>query len=188
MTAVGKRTVQTNPRPGSQYCIAVERVKFSNLWSNYPKSDPCDAKDKDGKRLFNDQCSIRLSAALKGTGVTFKSFPASRKCWIHPSQDHILAARELANWLEKQPFVGCRKSEDVTGRDWREKVLGRTGIICFEDYYVASGGNGGDHIDLWNKDRLTGFLSGARVRFNLVLPRFWSDYRGSRRIRFFRID
>jgi hypothetical protein len=69
--------------------------------------------------------------------------------------DHILAAAELADWLELQPFVGCKKAEQVTGADWYDKVAGRTGIICFEDYYTPSGGSGGDHIDLWSGSKMT---------------------------------
>jgi hypothetical protein len=188
MTAVGRRTVRTNYTPGSLLRIQVQPVKFADLLANYPKSNPCDAKDKDGKLLFTDQCAIRVSSALKKCGVTFKSYPAVRKCWVHPSHDHILAARELANWLEQQPFVGCPKSENVTGLDWKAKVRGRTGIVCFEDYYTPSGGNGGDHIDLWNGDSLTGFLGWLRTHTPLVIPNVLSDVGKSKRIRFFQID
>jgi hypothetical protein len=187
-TATGSCTVRTNSTPGSVFCIKVEPIKFADLWANYPKTNPCDAKGKNGRTLFNDQCAIRLSAALKRSGATFKSYPKNRKCWIHPDQDHILAARELANWLEKIPFVGCRKSEDVTGRNWQEKIAGHTGIICFEDYYRASGGNGGDHIDLWNESKMTGFWGWARIRFPGASSIFLSDVGKARRIRFFAID
>ena len=108
-----------------------------------------------------------MSYALKKIGVTFKSYPAKRKCWIHPDADHILAAAELANWLEKQPFLGCGRSQDVTGQNWFDAVTGQTGIICFEDYYTPSGGSGGDHMDLWNRSEMTGSFSGLRARFSI---------------------
>lgn len=181
--------VKTNPRNESVCKVNVQAVKFEDLWSNYPSSDPCDAKDKDGKKLFANQCAIRLSHALKKAGVTFKSYPAKRKCWVHADADHILSAAELADWLELQPFVGCKKSEQITGADWYEKVVDRTGILCFEDYYAPSGGSGGDHIDLWNGSKMTATGSGLRARFGIVIPfGVWSDLRKAKKIRFFPID
>lgn len=181
--------VKTNPRNESVCKVNVQAVKFEDLWSNYPSSDPCDAKDKDGKKLFANQCAIRLSHALKKAGVTFKSYPAKRKCWVHADADHILSAAELADWLELQPFVGCNKSEQITGADWYEKVVDRTGILCFEDYYAPSGGSGGDHIDLWNGSKMTATGSGLRARFGIVIPfGVWSDLRKAKKIRFFPID
>lgn len=176
--------VKTNTTPGSVCKIDASIVEFKAIWAAYPSTDPCDAKDGNGTKLFKNQCAIRVSHALKGVGATFKSYPAKRKCWIHPGAEHILAAKELADWLEKQPFLGCRQAENITGGDWRNKVEGRTGIICFEDYYAPSEGSGGDHIDLWNGSRMTSLFSGFRTRFNIVMPR-WSDLRKSRRIRFF---
>lgn len=76
-------------------------VKFKILWKNYPEDDPCDAKNKDGDKLFGNQCAIRLSAAMKKSGVNFNTFSKKRKCWVHPIEDHVLAAAELANWIAK---------------------------------------------------------------------------------------
>jgi len=61
------------------------------------KEEPCDAKDEEGNLLFKNQCAIRVSYALKKSGVSFLSFPKGRKCWVHQKQDHILAAKELAD-------------------------------------------------------------------------------------------
>lgn len=189
MTAglIQQAQVRTNTTKDSVCNIKVAAVQFSTLWDAYPRTDPCDARKQDGELLFGNQCAIRVSHALKKVGVTFKSFPAKRKCWIHPGADHVLAAAELANWLELMPFVGCRKSESITGSTWREKVIGRTGIICFENYY-SSIDAGGDHIDLWNRDTMTGLGSGLRARFGIVIPfNVWSDLRKAKRIRFFPI-
>lgn len=161
---------------------------FQTIWSNYPSSDPCDAKDKTGQKLFRNQCAIRVSYALKKAGVSFATFPQSRKCWVHPGDDHVLAAKELADWLERRPFSGIKSVEEVTGEDWRAKIVDRTGIVCFEDYYAPDESSGGDHIDLWDGSALTGFGSWPRTRFNVVVPGFWSDFRKSKRIRFFPID
>jgi len=159
--------------------------QFVRLWSNYPDDDPCDATNDKGEKLFVNQCAIRVSYTLKKTGVGFKNFPVGRKCWFHKEDDHILAATELADWLEKGVVYFLSKPQVVTGEDWRKKVLDRKGIICFEDYYRPSGGSGGDHIDLWNGNSLTGFGSWLRTRFNIVVPGYWSDFRKSKKIRFF---
>lgn len=162
--------------------------KFKTIWSNYPTSDPCDAKNERGEVLFPNQCAIRVSAALKKSGVSFATFPRARKCWVHPAADHILAAKELADWLERGHVAGIGRAEDVTGQTWRDQVLDRTGVICFEDYYAPGPGGGGDHIDLWDGDEMTSFGSWFRVRFSIVVRGFWSDFRASRRIRFFPVS
>ncbi|QYF95211.1 type VI secretion system amidase effector protein Tae4 [Massilia sp. PAMC28688] len=180
--------VRTNTTKDSLCKLDASVITFSALWSAYKTGNPCDAKNENRGILFANQCAIRVSYALKKVGVTFKSYPTKRKCWIHPDADHILAAAELANWLEKQPFLGCRRAEDITGENWRDQVVGRTGIICFEDYYSASAGSGGDHIDLWNGSRMTDLSSGLRTRFRIVIPwNIWSDFGKSRKIRFFPI-
>ena len=161
---------------------------FQLVWSNYPSSDPCDAKDEQGALLFGNQCAIRLSDALRKSGVSFSSYPKARQCWVHPGQHHVLAAAELADWLQQKQVPFIQKVETVTGAEWRDKVLGRTGILCFEDYYTPGPGGGGDHIDLWDGNSLTGLGSWMRARFSIVVPGLWSDFRKSRRIRFFPFD
>lgn len=80
-----------------------------------------------------------------------------------------------------------KKSIDITGSEWRDKVVDKKGIICFEDYYTGSNGSGGDHIDLWNGSAMTGLGSWFRTRFSIVVPGYWSDFRKSRKIRFFKV-
>jgi hypothetical protein len=179
--------VKTNATKGSICKVDVPSIRFGDLWSAYAKGTVCDAKGENGKPLFSNQCAIRVSHALKKCGVTFKSYPAKRKCWIHPNDDHVLAAKELADWLELQPFVGCKKAETITGEDWRDKVNGRTGIICFEDYYPPESGSGGDHIDLWNGSRMTDMSSIFRTQLRIVFTPIWYDLNKAKRIRFFPI-
>lgn len=160
---------------------------FHTLKLNYPLSDPCDAKNEKGELLFKNQYAIRLGYAMGRTGVHFVGYPSGRKCWVHKNQHHILAAKELADWIDRGAIPKIQKSKIVTGENWRDKVLDKTGIICFEDYYAASDGSGGDHIDLWDGSSLTGLGSWLRIRFNIVVPGYWSDFRRSRKIRFFEI-
>ena len=105
---------------------------------------------------------------MKKSGISFVGFPSGRKCWVHKSQDHILAAKELADWIDRGTVLQIQKSSDVTGENWRDKVLDRKGIICFEDYCATSDGSGGDHIDLWDGNSLTALGSWLRTRFNLT--------------------
>ena len=158
---------------------------FAILRSNYPSSFPCDAKNDKEELLFKNQCAIKLSYAMKKSGVSFDSFPSARKCWVHKGQDHILAAKELADWLDGGAVLKIKKSINITGDNWRDKISDKKGVICFEDYYAATGGAGGDHIDLWDGSGLTGLGAWLRVRFNIVVPGFWSDFRKSKKIRFF---
>ena len=158
---------------------------FKQLWDNYPDDDPCDAKNKEGNKEFSNQCAIRLSYSMKKAGISFSSFPQKRKCWHHPGQDHILAAAELANWIQKSNHPSLLVTEDVTGDSWRRKILGRTGIVCYEDYYLRKDGSGGDHIDLWDGNSMTGIGSYFRARFNILIPGVWSDLSKSKKIRFF---
>ena len=159
-------------------------MKFQDLWSKYPDNDPCDAKDKVGDKLFGNQCAIRLSYAMKKSGINFNSFPKDRKCWVHSGHDHVLAAAELADWIESSNMPSMLITENVTGSKWREKVLARTGIICFEDYYLRGDESGGDHIDLWDGNSMTGIGSYLRARFNIIVPSIWSDLSKSKKIRF----
>jgi hypothetical protein len=46
----------------------------------------------------------------------------------------------------------------------------------------------GGHIDLWNGGKLTGFGTGVRVSWNIVIPGIWSDFRDSKTILFFPIE
>jgi hypothetical protein len=74
---------------------------FAILRSNYPSDNPCNARDDKGELLFKNQCAIRLSHAMKKSGISLASFPSTRKCWVHKGDDHILAAKELADWLDR---------------------------------------------------------------------------------------
>jgi hypothetical protein len=120
---------------------------------------------------------VRSQLRFISQGQKVLDSPKGRSC--------VVAAKELADWLQQQPFSGVKAAETVTGEEWRKKVVDRTGIICFEDYYAGGQDSGGDHIDLWNGSSLTGLGSWMRTRFSIVVPGYWSDFRKARRIRFF---
>ncbi len=172
--------------------VDVPRVRFGELWDAYPHDAVCDASDarsgRDRQRVANP-CAMRVSHALGECGVTFKSYPARRMCAAHPGEHHCLSARELADWLALQPFVGCRKMQVFTSDQWRARIAGRSGILYFDhDDAAAASGAADGHIDLWNGSRMTDWSSGVRIRFGIVMPGIWPDLRHARTVRFFPVS
>lgn len=101
-------------------------------------------------------------------------------------------AYELAEWLKMRPIAGLSAAENITGPDWVSKVKGKTGIVFFDGYWQQDGDSAdsltGGHIDLWNGEKLTGFGTGLRVGWNIVIPGMWSDFRKSKTSLFFQIQ
>ncbi|MBB5500335.1 type VI secretion system amidase effector protein Tae4 [Paraburkholderia sp. MM5384-R2] len=188
-----KTVVRTNSTPGSQKSIQLNAVTFQQLWDNYPSGDPYDNPD------YPDQCAIRMSVTFHHVGILMKSFSSKLITPLdgQPSIGRIMLdgnatatrANELGEWLKLQPFAGIGNPENVTGADWVTKVKGRTGILMFDRYWSrdtdSTGSTSGGHIDLWNGNRLTGFGTGLRVSWNIVIPGIWSDFRNSKTILFF---
>lgn len=120
------------------------KILFKPLWDNHPGRDvkPCDGA------AFPNQCAIRMGVALEKSHVNTSSFDTmypKRRCYpgVHHSPRHILAAQELANWLETQvPLVGKpEKRKNVNSGDYS----GKKGIV-----FIQNGWGPTDHIDLWN--------------------------------------
>lgn len=174
-------------------------MTFTQLWSNYVAGNPY--PDTTGE--YSNQCAIRLSATLHRIGIEMKSFsqkivrPAPGKATLGRillnGKPAATRANEMAAWLQLQPFCGLpKKAEDITGEDWETKVRGRTGIIFFGDYWrregEAEGRGSGGHIDLWKGDKMTGFGTGLRARWGIVIPGIWSDLRQAKTIQFFPVQ
>jgi hypothetical protein len=150
--------IRTNTTKDSVCSVHVEAVAFANLWNSYPGGHPyVDPKTGKPPPGYDNQCAIKVSVAIHGAGVQMKSF---RGAAVKVNGLPVASlAFQLAEWLKLQPFCGLPKEpENVAGKDWQEKIKGRTGIIYFEDYWRRPGETKkptGDHIDLWNKSRLT---------------------------------
>jgi hypothetical protein len=187
--------VRTNSVPNSIKEIELKAVAFQDLWHAYPSADPYDDP------AYTNQCAIRMSVTFHRVGIAMKSF-SSRLIKPLSGQKSIgrvildgkataTRANELAEWLKLQPFAGVGKAENITGDDWLSKVKGRTGIIMFDGYWTRDGeadsNASGGHIDLWNGEKLTGFGTGVRVSWNIIIPGIWSDFRKSKTILFFPI-
>ncbi|WP_343656883.1 type VI secretion system amidase effector protein Tae4 [Cupriavidus sp.] len=185
----------TNTTAQSRAEVQLKVVTFSELWSAYPRISPVCKDPATGKAAFSDECAIRVGACLAAVGITNKSFKGAR-CWFkdHP-RAHMLRAEEVANWLQQRPFAGCPKPLDMTGKDWVSKAQGKTGLIFFKDYWLRKGESSptGDHIDLWNGERLTAVSWRGRVnnfmRFTVGAGALWySDLANAKRILFWPIS
>lgn len=153
-------------------------VWFTNLWNNYPSSDPCiDPTTGERPKGYDNQCALRLSHALARSGVDFRTFrgagcPTGREGGIAAS------AQALADWLQRRPFSACPSAESYTGQDVFNRIKDRSGIVFLADYWVRPNGRRtGDHIDLWNGWRFTSYWSAPRVHLGISWDGRWSDYR-----------
>lgn len=100
-----------------------------------------------------------LSDALIKLGVSTINAKA-RKCWGHPGMKHILLAEEMAAWLKQSGFIWLGKAKKINPGSFQKELDGKTGIVFFKDHWQRGNetfdSRSGDHIDLWNKDELTG--------------------------------
>jgi len=138
-------------------------VLFSKLWQNHPYPDtPCD------EDTFRNQCAIRMGVALEKSGIDTsgfdKMFP-NRRCYpgFKHSPKHILAAQELADWIETETtlFGVVNKKTSVSSKDY----ISKKGIV-----FIANGWGNTDHIDVWNGSLMKGgspsyFEFGEKVWF-----------------------
>jgi hypothetical protein len=164
-----------------QTATATATVTFAALWANYPTDDPC-VNPATHTKAYEDQCSIKLGAALHKSGVDFKSFRGPSCEYAPPGSGEVLRAQELADWLMHRPFKGCPPAIVITpGKDFAKKIQNQTGIIFFQHYWLRDGEKAnanrsapsgtGNHIDLWNRDKLTPSFHNF-TRFSLGIDHF----------------
>ena len=173
--------------------MPTKQITFKELWDNYPDEDDVIHRNPDtGKDLLGNYCAVKVSDALLDSGVSMKSFRGAR-CWNCPQKiTHAIRATELANWLRKRPFPGCPKPLELTGKNFKEALDDKKGIIYFEDYWQRKGEEGtdrrtGDHIDLWDDGVLAGsghFESFFRVTLGLSWDGWFSDHELSKVVLF----
>jgi hypothetical protein len=159
---------------------------FAQLWANHPTIQG-DAPVLD-KKVYENQCAISMSAALMRSGVDLKSFTGARS-WQAEGPKYPIRAEELAEWLDKNAAVLPGKITKFAGKDVPgsfDKIDGKTGVIFIKDYYGP--GLGGDHIDLFNKNRLTDLSSWFRIATGFHIQGFWSDYKKAKAIWFWQVQ
>ena len=119
-------------------------MTFDELWEAYPTTDhPC--LDSTGQPAFDNQCAIRMGAALEAAGVDLSSYDG-QTCWHRHGGRHLLRAEEVANWLAYTP--GPWSPPETYDGVTSSSLVGRRGIILCRNFW--GDGNQGDHIDLWN--------------------------------------
>jgi hypothetical protein len=129
-------------------------ITWDKLWASHPKRsstpDPC--VDKDGKKLFHNQCAIRMGVCLHLAGMDLSSFKGER-CYpaYKHKPPHVLRAEELAQWLKTKlgPSRYSRYKRPEPYKQLQKQKRGKKGIVFVKDFYEG----GGDHIDLWNGSR-----------------------------------
>lgn len=204
MTVNQKGQVTTNPKRGSVASCSmtgVVPITFKELWENF-EYDPHPYKVKgEVPKGFENQCAIKMSKTLHNVGVEMKSFSSN---FVKPEGNaqtigRILLnnkatatrASEMAQWLNTRPICGIGARQVITGKDWKDKIDGKTGIIFFGEYWERDGESAdrasGGHIDLWKNNRLTGSGSYFRVQWGIVINNIWSDLGKSKRIWFYEV-
>ncbi|WNO10655.1 type VI secretion system amidase effector protein Tae4 [Teredinibacter sp. KSP-S5-2] len=136
--------------------------KFEQMWNNFPKKEvikvACTNKQKDSNKPFSDYCAIMLSECFIRSGISISAFKAKR-CWSHKGEKHILLAEELANALNTSRPASFQPMKKISPSEFQSEISGKTGVIFFKDYWSRGKesfeSRSGDHIDLWNKDKIT---------------------------------
>lgn len=178
-------------------------ITFQQLWDNHPaitgNDNPCTT---NGKVNFSNQCAIRVGVSLAKSGVKTYLIPGATHCWHKhdKSKGHIIRAEELANGLNKFYIAGLHKMVKVSPGNFSKELSGKKGIIFFKDYWQRTNNEkkesfrnrSGDHIDLWNGNKITSPDSWARIHlrignFGLHSFGFYSDLEDSKSIWFWRV-
>ena len=167
-------------------------INFQSLWANFPDKDMikkiCTNKQKDSNKPFDNYCAILLSDCFIKSGIDTSALSAT-KCWSHSGKKHILKAEEMANSLVRASIPGFAKMRKVTPSKFQDELKGKTGVIFFKDYWQRGNesfeSRSGDHIDLWNKNEISGqgmFMRSVYEFFGVV-----SDLNKSREIWFWEV-
>ncbi len=102
---------------------------------------------------------------------------------------HILLAEEFAIGLKIRPTADISAMIKVLPGSFQNTLKGKTGIIFFKDYWQRGSesftNRSGDHIDLWNKNEISGsgmFMRSVYEFFGVV-----SDLNKSKEIWFWEV-
>lgn len=98
-------------------------ITFNKLWEKHPQinGDEYPCRTVHGDRAFDDQCAIRIDAALVHCGHDVSKLSGVNFCWLpKKSEGHILRAEELANALARTPIAGLGRMVKVTPNQFRQ--------------------------------------------------------------------
>ena len=167
-------------------------ASFNNLWNNFPnekkKKSHCTNKQKDTNKPFSDYCAILMSECFIRSGIDISLYNGNR-CWSHSGKKHILLAEDFANGLKKQTPPNFSRMEKVVPGSFQSKLKDKSGVIFFKDYWQRGNesfkNRSGDHVDLWNKGRITG--GGMLYRFIIEALGIVKDLNKSKEIWFWEV-
>jgi hypothetical protein len=193
----GTNCWHASPRPGPLGMSTSSRPPpaFSKLWASYPSKPPYVDCDGEPKKGYENQCTIKVSAALIGAGQALDGF--SGAAVTVGGARLAIRAEELAAWLRTgAPRSFRSRQRSITGSDWQEKIKAQTGIVFFQGDWLRPGEAqpSGDLIDLWKGSRLKGSgLEGvvvAALRFGLGVGSGlgFSDLGKAKRIEFWGLE
>lgn len=166
---------------------------FKTLWDNFPEDKDaikgkCFNKQASGNAPFDNYCSILMSECFIRAGISLESCTGV-KCWSHQGKKHIIRAQQFAECLSASPPKGFGKKEIIKPGEFQKMLNGRTGVIFFKDYWTRGNesfqNRSGDHIDLWNKNRITG--SSMWYRSIIEFLGFVSDLNKSKSVWFWEV-
>lgn len=137
-------------------------ASFSDLWKNFPEKESikarCTNKQPTSNKPFSDYCAILMSECLIRSGIDISAYKGAR-CWSHAGKKHILLAEDLALGLKSSVPSGFKTMKKINPGAFQDELDGKTGVIFFKDYWQRGKesfeNRSGDHIDLWNKDKIT---------------------------------
>lgn len=156
-----------------------ERVWFEHSLIRHEVGDmhPCVAPRRmqnlegkwvdQGKSLYENQCAIRMSDALRRAGIRIPKhiLQGVVTCGAHaPEEMHVLRARELAQALatmsNTQNLPGFKRVKKLSGDEIKRffaKIPQKPGIVYISGYWRKPGDSAlrGDHIDMFNGYRTT---------------------------------
>ena len=168
-------------------------LSFESLWNAHPeiKGDATPYRLPNGLKAFEDQYAIRLGTSLARCGCDVTKLKAAF-CWHSPKKEgHILRAEELANALRISPFNGMAPLVKVTVKNFESVLRNERGIIFFKDFWRRGNetfaNRTGDHIDLWNGERLTARFTWFRIQWGFHMEGVASDFFNSREIWFWKV-
>jgi len=133
----------------------ISHIATSTPYNIRPDRTPIDPSlqldDATGYNFYYfNQCAIRVSIALKKSGVSLSGAKNVTNPGYSPyGKGNIVGAKNLSVFLWK---FGKPEIYNGTNTDVFKKLFGRQGIVYFENF-IEEGARRADatHIDLWNR-------------------------------------
>jgi len=159
--------------PNETNAIKKPAATFATILANYPlpyehrpdrtpaNNDVPVTDDNPSSFLYYNQCAIRMSMCLEGSGISLAGATNITNPGgdVYTDSGCIAGAFNLANYLKREVF-GQPVVYDGTKDDCETLLNGKTGIIFFQYYNENYGDDttapsrsaNNVHVDLWNEN------------------------------------